>query len=187
MPHLVHVLGATDRDALHKHFAALAPHDLRMRFGRHPDAEWLRLYVEGIDFSRDAVLGVRDGRSLAGVTHVALFEGAAELGLSVMPGHRRRGIAAAMFDRAVLHARNRGVVELFMHCLTENQAMRRIARQAGMRILVEGTDTDAWIELPPATPLTLGQELLAQQLTLVDVALRVPWRLASAGALTADD
>ena len=47
MPHLVHVLGATDRDALHKHFAGLAHHDLRMRFGRSPDPAWLRLYVDG--------------------------------------------------------------------------------------------------------------------------------------------
>ncbi|HYF59205.1 MAG TPA: GNAT family N-acetyltransferase, partial [Burkholderiaceae bacterium] len=159
----------------HHHFASLADDDLRTRFGRRPDAEWLRLYVEGIDFARDSVLGVRDGTRLVGVTHVALFEGAAELGLSVVPSHRRRGIAAAMFERGVLHARNRGVVELFMHCLSENQAMRRIARNAGMRILVEGGDTDAWIELPPATPFTLGRELVAHQLTLVDLALR-PWQ-----------
>jgi RimJ/RimL family protein N-acetyltransferase len=184
MPHLVHVLTVADRDAMHQHFARLEPQDLRMRFGRQPDAEWLRLYVEGIDFGRDAVLGVRDGPLLAGVTHVALFDGAAELGLSVLPSHRRRGIAAAMFDRGVLHARNRGIVELFMHCLSENQAMRRIARNAGMRILVEGVDTDAWIELPPATPFTLGQELVAQQLTLVDLALRAPWRHVTPRATT---
>ncbi|MEI7446342.1 MAG: GNAT family N-acetyltransferase [Burkholderiales bacterium] len=171
MPHLVHVLGVADRDALHQHFAALEPGDLRMRFGRQPDAGWLRLYVEGIDFARDAVLGVRDGARLAGVAHVALFDGAAELGLSVLPSHRRRGIASALFDRGVLHARNRGIVELFIHCLSENQAMRHIARNAGMRILVEGVDADAWIELPPATPFTLGQELVARQLTRVDRAL----------------
>lgn len=186
MPPLVHVLGVTDRDALHHHFARLDPPDLRMRFGRTPDPVWLRMYVDGIDFSRDTVLGVRDGRRLIGVTHVALFEGAAELGLSVLPDHRRQGVATALFDRAVLFARNRGVVELFMHCLSENQAMRRIARHAGMRILVEGSDTDAWIELAPATPFTLGQELMAQQLTLVDLTLRTPWRLASALASSDD-
>lgn len=180
MPHLVHVLGATDRDALHKHFAGLAHHDLRMRFGRSPDPAWLRLYVDGIDFGRDAVLGVREGATLVGVAHVALFEGAAELGLSVLPAWRRRGIASSLFDRGALHARNRGVVELFIHCLSENQAMRRIARNAGMRVLVEGVDTDAWIELPPPTPFTLGQELVARQLTLVDLALQAPWRKAGA-------
>ncbi|MFM1988920.1 MAG: hypothetical protein RJA99_1877 [Pseudomonadota bacterium] len=182
MPHLVHVLGVSDRDALHQHFAALEPGDLRMRFGRHPDRDWLRLYVEGIDFARDAVLGVREGTALAGVAHVALFDGAAELGLSVLPSRRRRGIASALFDRGVLHARNRGIVELFIHCLSGNRAMRRIARRAGMRILVEGVDADAWIELPPATPFTLGQELVARQLTLVDLALQAPWAAQRATA-----
>jgi len=175
MPYLVHVLGAADRDALHKHFAGLAHHDLRMRFGRSTDAAWLRLYVDGIDFGRDTVLGVREGATLVGVAHVALFDGAAELGLSVLPAHRRRGVASALFERGTLHARNRGIVELFIHCLSENEAMRRIARKAGMRVLVEGVDADAWIELPPATPFTLGQELVARQLTLVDLALQAPW------------
>lgn len=176
MPYLVHVLGVNDRDALHKHFASLVARDLRMRFGREPDAQWLRRYVDGIDFGRDTVLGVRDADRLVGVAHVALFDGAAELGLSVVPSHRRRGIASALFDRGALHARNRGIVELFIHCLSENQAMRRIARNAGMRVLLEGGDADAWIELPPATPFTLGQELVARQLTLVDLAWHSPWR-----------
>jgi RimJ/RimL family protein N-acetyltransferase len=174
MPHLVHVLGVADRDALHQHFAGLDAGDLRMRFGRTPDAAWLKLYVDGIDFARDAVLGVRDGGRLVGVAHVALFDGAAELGMSVSPSHRRQGIASALFDRGVLHARNRGIVELFIHCLSENQAMRRIARKAGMRVLVEGGDADAWIELPPPTPFTFGQEMWARRLTLSDPALNAP-------------
>ena len=93
----------------------------------------------------------------------------------MVPSRRKRGVASALFDRGVLHARNRGIVELFIHCLSENQAMRRMARKADMRILVEGIDADAWIELPPATPFTLGQELVARQLTLVDLAMQVPW------------
>jgi len=176
VPHLVHVLGAADRDALHRHFAQLPPDDLRLRFGRIPGGDWLRLYVDGIDFNRDAVLGVRDGGEVVGMAHVALFQGAAELGISVVPSHRRRGIARALFDRGALHARNRGVVELFMHCLAENVAMRRIAHDAGMRTLLEGGEADAWIELPPATPFTFGRELAEHQRAIVDAALTLPWR-----------
>ena len=152
MPHLITVLTASDRDVLHQHFGVLSGSDLRMRFGREPDRDWLRRYVDGIDFARDRVLGVREGATLAGVAHLALFEGAAELGLSVVPNRRRQGMATALFDQGTLIARRHGVVELFVHCLSENEAMRRIARRAGMRILIEGVDADAWIELPPATP-----------------------------------
>jgi RimJ/RimL family protein N-acetyltransferase len=178
MPSLVHLLDGADRDALHRHFSRLDALDLRLRFGRAPGADWLRHYVDGIDFDRDAVFGLRAAGELAGVTHLALFDGAAELGLTVLPAHRRLGHATAMFGRAVLHARNRGTVELFMHCLSENRPMRHIARRAGMAVLVEGPDADAWIELPPATPLTLGRELYERQLTLVDATLRAQLDLA---------
>lgn len=186
MPHLVHLLGSADRDALHEHFAQLSTHDLRLRFGTVLGADRLRRYVDDLDFGRDTVFGVRSGDGLAGVTHVALFDGAAELGLSVLAGHRGQGLAAAMFERSVLHARNRGVVELFMHCLAENQAMRKLARRAGMRILVEGAEADAWIELPPGDPFTVGQELFAQQLALVDETLRVQLHLARSLATMGD-
>jgi GNAT superfamily N-acetyltransferase len=184
---LVHLLGDGHRAALHRHFAQLDAQDLRLRFGRVPDGDWLRGYVEAVDFGRDAVFAVHFGDQLAGVSHLALFEGAAELGLSVLPDLRRRGLATAMFDRAVLHARNRGTVELFMHCLSENQPMRRIARRAGMAVMVEGTDADAWIELPPATPLTVGRELYERQLTLIDAALRAQLELARSLADRAAD
>lgn len=175
MPALVHVLDDTDRAALQQHFCALPPADLRMRFGRVPGEDWLRSYVDGLDFSRDTVLGVRDATPraarLLGVTHVASYQGAVELGLSVLPEARRQGIASAMFDRAALHARNRGVVELFMHCLAENRAMRTIASRAGMRVVMEDGEVDAWIELPVATPFSLGREFITRQQAIVDQAM----------------
>ena len=175
MPALVHVLDDTDRAALQQHFRALPPADLRMRFGRVPGDDWVRSYVDGLDFSRDTVLGVREaapnGSRLLGVTHVASYRGAVELGLSVLPEARRQGIASAMFDRAALHARNRGVVELFMHCLAENRAMRTIAHRAGMRVVMEDGEVDAFIELPVATPFSLGREFITCQQVMVDQAM----------------
>ena len=38
-----------------------------------------------------------------------------------------------MFERAVIHARNEGVDLLFIHALSENTAMLKIARRAGMQ------------------------------------------------------
>lgn len=169
---LPYFLGESDRAAMQQHFARLSSDDLRLRFGRTPDRIWLRQYVDGIDLESDAVLGVRSGDQLLGLTHLALYRGAVELGLSVLPQARHQGIASAMFERAVLYARNRGVVELFMHCLSENQPMRAIARRAGMRLVVEGSETDAFIELPPATVFSIGAEQIACQQVLIDLALR---------------
>lgn len=45
------------------------------------------------------------------------------------------------------------------------------ARRAGMRIVTEAGEADAYLELPGPTPLTIGQELYEQQRALVDWAL----------------
>jgi len=170
--HLVQRLTPASLPLLHRHFARLDQNDLRLRFGALPKAERLHDYVEALDFDTGAVFGVVVDDEVVGVTHFARFTDAAELGLSVAPGHRGKGIGSAMFDRAVPYARNRGIVELFMHCLAENQAMRKLARRAGMRVLVEGVDADAFVELDPPNVVTLGQELHAEQMVLIDLAMQ---------------
>ena len=170
---IVHPLSASRRPEILEHLLRLAPEDRRLRFGvAVPDAT-IAAYVDRIDFERDAVFGVHDDAgALVGVTHVARCDEAVELGLSVHAEQRGRGLAQAMFRRAILHARNRGVGELFMHCLSENAVMMHIARKAGMRIVIDGADRDASLALPPATPLSVGKEFYEGQLVLLDWALR---------------
>src|SRR5215472_5687428 len=77
------------RPALAAHFRALPSDDLRLRFGAPISSERIEAYVAGIDFGRDAVFGVFDDElALIGVAHVGFLADAAELGISVLPGHR---------------------------------------------------------------------------------------------------
>jgi RimJ/RimL family protein N-acetyltransferase len=170
---IVHPLSADRRPDILEHLLRLAPEDRRLRFGVAVSDATIAAYVDRIDFERDAVFGVYDDAgALVGVTHVARCDDAVELGLSVHADQRGRGLAQAMFRRATLHARNRGVGELFMHCLSENAVMMHIARKAGMRIVIDGADRDASLALPPATPLSVGKEFYEGQLVLLDWALR---------------
>ena len=170
---IVHPLSANGRPELLAHLIRLSTHDRRLRFGVPVSDETIARYVEGIDFTGDTVFGLRDddGR-LVGATHFARIDEIVELGLSVDERQRGRGLAQAMFRRAMLHARNRGFRELYMHCLAENAAMMHIAHKAGMRIVVEGSDRDAHLALPPATPLSIGEEIYEGQMVLLDWALR---------------
>jgi RimJ/RimL family protein N-acetyltransferase len=130
------------------------------------------------------VFGVRGRDSLlVGLTHVAHLESSVELGLSVLESERGRGIAQALFQRALLHARNRGVGELYMHCLTENSAMLHISRKAAMRIVTDGPERDAYLALPQSTIASLGQELREGQMALFDWAIRKASRRAREGLL----
>jgi GNAT superfamily N-acetyltransferase len=173
-------LAGSARDAYLAHLLALGPDDVRLRFGTALAGAAVTAYVDGIDFGTDAIFGVYDDRlALAGAAHLAFSRELAELGVSVVPGARRRGIGGALVARAAEHACNRAVPRLFMHCLADHATMVRIARRAGMDVVIESGDADALLVLPPATPLSLASELLADRVALYDHAMRTgveTWR-----------
>lgn len=174
-------LSRAERPALHQHFLALAPNDRRLRFGTPLRDPAVHAYVERIDFAHDAVFGVVDDElRLLGIAHVARGQGHAELGVSVLEGHRGRGIGGALLARAHMRARNWNVHALFMHCLTENAAIMRLARRQNMDIVTEEGEADAWLKLAPPDAASHFGELFAQRVALFDYALKSQRRLAAA-------
>jgi RimJ/RimL family protein N-acetyltransferase len=167
-------LSTLSRPALLRHFLALPAEDLRLRFGAVKTPEALREYVFALDFEEDAVFGVfDDALEFVGVAHVGrLRDGTAEFGVSVLPGARGKGIGSALFERANAYARNHLIGQMFVHCLTENKAMMRIARKAGMTIVAEAGEADAYLALPPSDMATITQELMQERVALFDVALK---------------
>lgn len=169
----VHRLTETARPKLLDHFLRLDTEDIRLRFGSPLGSEAIAAYVQGIDFDTDAVFGVyEDELELAAAAHVAFGPDGAELGVSVLPGHRSRGIGSALFARAVEHTRNRFVTRMYMHCLSENAAMMHIAKKSGMNICVDTGEAEAFLKLEPADQASLSGELMGQRLALFDYALK---------------
>jgi GNAT superfamily N-acetyltransferase len=161
------------RPKLRDHFLSLDANDIRLRFGSPLGSDAIVAYVEGIDFDTDAVFGVyEDELRLAAAAHVAFGTDGAELGISVLPGHRSRGIGSALFARAVEHARNRFVTRMYMHCLSENAAMMHIAKKSGMNICVDTGEAEAFLKLEPADQASISGELMGQRLALFDYALK---------------
>ena len=174
----VRELEVSDRAALERHFLALGREDRRLRFGAPIADPTIRAYVNRIAFGEDALFGVAaDNLELLGVAHVARLPGAAELGLSVLPGHRNRGLGGALLARAVLRARNWGVRTLFMHCLAENDAVMHLARKQSMTIVTEVPEADAKLALAPADASSYFGEVLEQRVALFDYALKSGRRL----------
>jgi GNAT superfamily N-acetyltransferase len=166
-------LSGADRPALLAHFLRLDDADRRLRFGSARSDDSLRGYVESLDFDRDAVFGAfGDDLALAGVAHVGVFPEFAEFGVSVLPQARGKGIGSALFDRANLFARTHFIRAMFTHCLAENRAMMHIARKAGMKIVNEAGEAEAWIDLPPAGVATITRELMADRVALLDYAMK---------------
>jgi GNAT superfamily N-acetyltransferase len=185
---IVTELAPQHRSALEKHFLALGVEDRWLRFGNSLSDSAVRAYVSRIDLEHDAAFGVYgDDLRLLGVAHLARSNNSAELGVSVLPGHRGHGIGSALLARAHTHARNWGVRALFMHCLTENAAMMHLARKQGMDIVTESGEADAWLNLPPADASSHFGEIFDQRVALFDHAMKMQLRNVRrlAGAFTA--
>lgn len=166
-------LSETNREALRRHFLALEPEDLRLRFEHVISETTLMQYVDSIDFGHDAVFGVFDDRlELAGVAHLGLRGEIAEFGVSVVPGHRGEGIGTALYRRAYEYCRNHRIRTLFVHCLHENAAMMHIARKAGMEIVLEANEVEAYLRVPAGDPLSYTEELIDDRVGLFDLALK---------------
>jgi GNAT superfamily N-acetyltransferase/uncharacterized protein YjiS (DUF1127 family) len=107
MPLTIQRLSEGNRLMLVVHFLALSMRDRYLRFGSPFGATAIASYVDRIDFDHDAVFGAHDDQlALVGAAHIAFEQDLAEIALSVLPAHRRRGVASALFTRAVAH-RNR--------------------------------------------------------------------------------
>ena len=151
MSFTVQQLNARSRATLVAHFLALPMRDRALRFGMSLAPTVIGTYVERIDFDHDAVFGMHDDRfALVAAAHLAVEDERAELGLSVLPPHRGRGIGSALFKCAMEHARDRGIPKLFMQCLSGNAPIMRIAQKFGMEIIEGGGNADAHLRLHPA-------------------------------------
>lgn len=154
----VRSLTTRHRPRILAHLLALDEHDRYLRFGFAASDAQIAHYADAIDLERDEVFGIFNRRlELIAMAHLAYapapqFSGKpamAEFGVSVSRDARGRGLAARLFDHAVLHARNRGIATLFIQALSENTAMLKIARNAGATVERAGSESEAWLALPP--------------------------------------
>ena len=175
MPHHVHLLSKPrHRDALIRHFLQLGPEDRHLRFGTSIGDAGIEVYVDSIDFTQSDVFAVfDDGLRIVGAVHLACTEDEAEIGLSVLTEARGKGIGNALFERATMRLSNRFVRRVYMHCLRENQAVIHIAIKNGMRVALDGSEADAWLELPNASAGSVTAEFMASRLALLDYRQKV--------------
>jgi GNAT superfamily N-acetyltransferase len=141
-----------------EHLLSMDAQDRYLRFGYPASDEQIHKYALGIDFNRDEVLGIFNRRlQLVALAHLAYGQPLpgdpsrtmAEFGVSVLPESRGRGLGRRLFETAALHARNRGIDTLFIHALSENRPMLRIATAAGAVVERDGGESEAYLRLPP--------------------------------------
>jgi hypothetical protein len=61
---------------------------------------------------------------------------------------------------------------MFIHALSENHAMLKIARNAGATLERAGSETEAYLRLPPATLDSRVTEMIEEQVAQTDYHLK---------------
>jgi len=172
-------LGENHRARISGHLKALDAHDRYYRFGFSANDEQIDRYVAGLNFERDEIFGIYNRRlQLIAMAHLAYsgderLNACAEFGVSVLAQARGRGFGKRLFERAMMHARNQGVRMMFLHVLSENIVMLKIARHAGATVERDGPESEAHLVLPPATMHTQMTEMMEEHLAQANYRIKV--------------
>jgi GNAT superfamily N-acetyltransferase len=167
-------LGPNHRERIKFHLQELDQFDRYLRFGYVATDVQIEAYAAGLDLERDDVFGIYNRKlELIAMAHVAFpavhsSVACTEFGVSVLKSARGRGHAARLFERAAIHTRNLGFSQIMIHALSENAAMLHIARSAGAVITRDGSDSEAYLRLPPATLDSRITEIVEEQWAQAD-------------------
>jgi GNAT superfamily N-acetyltransferase len=160
------------------HLLALSVHDRYLRFGYTATDEHIQRYVSSLNFDRDEIYGIFNTElQIIAMAHLALMKEAgrefnSEFGVSVASHARGRGYGARLFERAVIHARNEKVYQMYIHALSENAPMIRIARKGGAKIERDGSETEAYLRLPKRNLDSRITELVADQYARTNYSIK---------------
>ena len=177
-------LSPSHRALILSHLTELPERDRYLRFGYTATDEQIGRYVDSLNFERDEVFGVFNRRlDLIALAHLAYPNAdapgpqAAEFGGSVSAHARGRGYGGRLFEHAMLHARNRGLDTMFIHALSENTKMLHIARRAGAVVHRDGSETEAFLELPHDTLASRMEQWVGEGAATLDYRFKQQSRL----------
>jgi hypothetical protein len=150
----VRIAGAQDAPAILAHYRGLEPGDLNRRFCGAVSDEVLERHVAGAASRRGFVLTAHD-RPLRGhvgpvraVAEVAIAGDAAELGISVDAGLRRRGVGSDLVLAAARLLALRGVRRLQACTLAGNRSFMALARKFDARIELGSGEVEVLFDVP---------------------------------------
>jgi GNAT superfamily N-acetyltransferase len=86
----------------------------------------------------------------------------AEAAITVQPGWRTCGLGTELLRGLIRYARNRWIARLWMICLADNVAMRKIASKCGASLTLCSSQVEARITPPYPTPFTMWDEAVEE-------------------------
>lgn len=174
-------LWPAERDLFKAHLLRLDEVTRRERFGTAVNDDFLENYavttfgVGGLVYAYIEDGAVRGAAELRGLEDIMAQPG--EAAFSVERDWRRRSIGGVLFGRLITAARNRGIRTLYMTCLPENAAMRRLAHKFEADLAGGYADVEGVIATGGPTPFTILDEALDTARGFAAMALSLQRRL----------
>ena len=166
-----------DENRLYDHFLVdIQGNDRYLRFGYQASNENVMTYLEGAfkDFGTTNMwfIAESEGR-VVGSAHVSIsVYKIAEMGFTVAPDHRGKGLGQDLFQRASTWAMMKGAKVLYTQCLSQNQVMQHIAKKNGMTVVTIGYgEKEATINATKGTIQSYFDDKVFDNLAFVDRAI----------------
>jgi GNAT superfamily N-acetyltransferase len=164
-----------------EHLLRLDPESRRNRFGGAVSDQYIRGHAERSTMADAVMHGFFADGVLRGVAELRLLPAhEAEVALSIEKHWQSHGVGTALLDRTVLAARNRGIKLLHMTCLAGNLRMQQLARKFRVRPKMQFGAVAGEVEPPPATPMSVMRELVADGTACATVVLDAQSRVRAA-------
>lgn len=138
-----------DRQLILEHYIRLSPEDRRLRFFATLKDEVITNFVNNImDLEEGVAFGILVDGAVVAVAYIGKSEVKedrieAEAGFSIDFSHRSRGYASILMAAIIGYCKGAGVDTLVMCCLRENKKMQAVARNFGLRIVLDADEAYA--------------------------------------------
>lgn len=110
------------------------------------------------------VIAEDDNLDIAGTIHIAsMNKTQVEFGIMVAESYRGKKVANKLMEFAIAWVQNRGLNDIYMHCLMYNAPIIHIVKKYGLEISKDNGDADAHVTLPRSNIFTIGYESIMRQ------------------------
>jgi RimJ/RimL family protein N-acetyltransferase len=177
---LVRRLWNADADAYATHLLRLDPSSRRQRFGGAVADAYIRHHAHDAFEPANVFYGFLADGVLRGAAELRPFDltgGRAEAAFSIEKPWQSHGVGTELLYRVLLAARNRGIKQLHITCLLENQRMQQLARKFAADLRQDEESVIGEVEAPYPTPLSLVREMIADSAGLATAVLDAQSRM----------
>jgi RimJ/RimL family protein N-acetyltransferase len=160
---IVRKLWGSDAESYGDHLLRLDAASRRNRFGGSVADDFIRRHAEGAFEPENVIYGFLADGTLRGAAELRPFgpnAGQAEAAFSIERPWQSHGVGTELLERTLLAARTRGIKQLHITCLLENQRMQQLARKFDAELRRDDDSVVGEVEAPYPTPMSLMREMI---------------------------